>query len=85
MPRTTRGSVPGQRIAGAALEPLADESLASWLNTVARHSGMETASLLRELQLNRDGAVSMAQTRLPEWAVRRLLRRTASVRRGCMR
>ncbi|MEW2082178.1 TniQ family protein [Streptomyces sp. NPDC005283] len=60
----------------AGWQPLEDESLASWLNALARHRGMETSVLLREFQLNRDGALSMAQTRLSPQAARRLHRRT---------
>lgn len=43
---------------------------------MARHRGQEAVALLREFQLNRDGALSMAQTRLRPEAARRLHRRT---------
>ncbi|QKV93743.1 TniQ family protein [Streptomyces sp. NA02950] len=75
-PRTRRAAVPGQRTADTAFQPLADESLASWINAMARHSGVETRALLREFQLSRDGALTMAQTRLSEQSVRRLSRKT---------
>ncbi|WP_406406583.1 TniQ family protein [Streptomyces sp. NBC_01643] len=60
----------------AFLQPLADESLASWVNAMARHREVETTTLLRDLHLHRDGALSMAQARLSEPVARRVRRRT---------
>ncbi|WP_079099850.1 TniQ family protein [Streptomyces sp. WMMB 322] len=74
--RTQSPSIPRPRTDAAALQPLEGESLASWIQAVARNRGVETSALFRDLRLYSDDALSRAQTRLTAKTARRLSNET---------